>query len=175
MCSRRKQIWKTWCFLLLLLLYLRVLTFLSLSVTFNADYFVLLVIFEASMEDNLMLTEWQSSIWKQFTTFHHQMTDTCKSLTKIHQPKLLVVFARYHFMSTCWQEDPVFRPEFLHLRNQLHEFIEKEVMINVMKNKNSNLTMNRIVKSADIKDWKTGCSAWKLICTKPVAHSLCQA
>ena len=80
------------------------------------------------------------------------MTDTSKRLTKIHQLKLLVVFARYHLMSTCWQEDPVFRPEFLHLRNQLREFIEKEVMINVMKNKNSNLTMNRIVKSADIKD-----------------------
>ena len=48
--------------LLLLLLYLRVLTFLSLPMTFNADYFVLLVIFEASMEDNLMLREWQSSI-----------------------------------------------------------------------------------------------------------------
>ena len=50
---------------------------------------------------------------------------------KKNQMKLIVVFARYHLMKTCWQEDPMFRPEFLHLRNKLLEFIEKEVMINM--------------------------------------------
>ena len=56
------------------------------------------------------------------------MTDTCKKLPKLHQLKLLVVvFARYHLMTICWHEDPIFRPEFIHLRNRLLEFIEKEV------------------------------------------------
>ena len=60
------------------------------------------------------------------------MTDICKKLPKIYQLKLLVVvFARYDVMSTCWQEDPMSRPEFLHLRNTWLEFIEKEVMINM--------------------------------------------
>ena len=60
------------------------------------------------------------------------MTVTCKKLPKINQLKLLnVVFARYHLMNICWHEDPIFRPEFLHLRNRLLEFIEKEVMINM--------------------------------------------
>ena len=53
-------------------------------------------------------------------------------LPKNHQLKLhVVVFARYQLMSTCWHKDPVFRPEFLHLRNRWREFIEKEVMINM--------------------------------------------
>ena len=60
------------------------------------------------------------------------MTHTCKKLPKIHQLNLLlVVFARYHLMNTCWHEDPIFRPEFINLRNRLREFIEKEVMINM--------------------------------------------
>ena len=59
------------------------------------------------------------------------MTDTCKKMPKINQLKLIVVFARYHLMTICWHEDPIFRPEFLHLRNRLLEFIEKEVMINM--------------------------------------------
>ena len=55
-----------------------------------------------------------------------------QKVAKIHQLKLLVVvFARYHLMTICWHEDPIFRPEFIHLRNRLLEFIEKEVMINV--------------------------------------------
>ena len=53
-----------------------------------------------------------------------------KKLPKTYQLKLLVVFGRYRAMSACWQEDPVSRPEFLHLRNTWLEFIEKEVMIN---------------------------------------------
>ena len=62
----------------------------------------------------------------------YEMTDTCKKLPKIHQLKLIVVvFARYHLMTICWHEDPIFRPEFIHLQNRLLEFIEKEVMINV--------------------------------------------
>ena len=60
------------------------------------------------------------------------MTDTCKKLPKIHQLKPLVfVFARYHLMTICWHEDPIFRPEFIHLRDRLLEFIEQEVRINV--------------------------------------------
>ena len=60
------------------------------------------------------------------------MTGTCKKVPKINQLKLLVVvFARYHLMTICWHEDPIFRPEFLHLRKRLLEFIEKEVMINM--------------------------------------------
>ena len=59
------------------------------------------------------------------------MTDTCKKMPKINQLKLIVGFARYHLMTICWHEDPMFRPEFLHLRNRLLEFIEKEVMINM--------------------------------------------
>ena len=112
---------------------LDILTFHSLPITFKvvSDYFVLLVVFEFPMEDNFMLTEWQSSILKRLT-FHHELTDTCKKLPKINQLKLLVVvFARYHLMNICWHEDPIFRPEFLHLRNRLLEFIEKEVMINM--------------------------------------------
>ena len=55
-----------------------------------------------------------------------------EKVAKFHQLKLLVfVFARYHLMNTCWQEEPMIRPEFLHLRNKLREFIEKEVMINM--------------------------------------------
>ena len=74
-----------------------------------------------------------------------------QNVAKNHQLKLLVVFTRYHFMNTCWQEEPIFRPEFLHLRNRLREFIEKEVMLqHVIKSKNSNLTMNTIVRSADL-------------------------
>ncbi|XP_044176851.1 fibroblast growth factor receptor 3-like isoform X1 [Acropora millepora] len=38
----------------------------------------------------------------------------------------------YHLMNTCWQEDPMFRPEFLHLRNKLLEFIEKELYFGLM-------------------------------------------
>ena len=34
-------------------------------------------------------------------------------------------------MSTCWQEEPILRPEFLHIRNKLREFIENEVMKNM--------------------------------------------
>ena len=57
---------------------------------------------------------------------------TQKKLPKIYQLRLLVVvFARYRVMSTCWEGDPVSRPEFLHLRNTWLEFIEKEVMINM--------------------------------------------
>ena len=60
------------------------------------------------------------------------MTGTCKKLPKIHQLKLLVVVsARYHLMIICWHEDPIFRPEFIQLRNRFLEFIEKEVRINV--------------------------------------------
>ena len=60
------------------------------------------------------------------------MTDTSKKLPENHQLKLLVVvFARYHLMNTCWQEEPMLRPEFLHIRNRLRAFIEKEVMINI--------------------------------------------
>ena len=60
------------------------------------------------------------------------MTDTCKKVPINHQLKLfVVVFGRYHLMNSCWQEDPMFRPEFVHLRNKLREFIEKEVMINM--------------------------------------------
>ena len=46
--------------LLLLPCALDILTFLSLPMTFKAvsDYFVSLVVFEVTMEDNLMLTEW---------------------------------------------------------------------------------------------------------------------
>ena len=55
-----------------------------------------------------------------------------EKVAKFHQLKLLnFVFARYHLMNTCWQEEPMIRPEFLHLRNKLREFIEKEVIINI--------------------------------------------
>ena len=55
-----------------------------------------------------------------------------EKVAKFHQLKLLVfAFTRYHLMNTCWQEEPMIRPEFLHLRNKLREFIEKEVMINI--------------------------------------------
>ena len=51
-----------------------------------------------------------------------------QKVAKIHELKLVVVvFARYHLMNICWQEDPIFRPEFIHLRDRLREFIEKEV------------------------------------------------
>ena len=60
------------------------------------------------------------------------MTDPYKKLPKIHQLRLLVVvFPRYHLMTICWHEDPIFRPEFIHLRNRLLRFIEKEVIMNV--------------------------------------------
>ena len=62
------------------------------------------------------------------------MTDTCKTLPKIHhltETCCCCFFVRYHLMNICWQEDPIFRPEFIHLRNRLLEFIEKEVMINM--------------------------------------------
>ena len=75
-------------------------------------------------------------------------------------------------MNTCWQEEPTFRPEFLHLRNRLREFIEKEVMLqHVIKSQNNNLTMNTILRSADLWDQKTGFIAWELLCTRPVPHS----
>ena len=54
-----------------------------------------------------------------------------QKVAKNHQLKVLVVFLRYHLMNTCWQEEPMLRPEFLHIRNKLREFIEKEVMINI--------------------------------------------
>ena len=54
-----------------------------------------------------------------------------QKVAKNYQLKLHVVFARYHLMNTCWQEEPMLRPEFLHLRNKLREFIENEVMINM--------------------------------------------
>ncbi|XP_067041489.1 tyrosine kinase receptor Cad96Ca-like [Acropora muricata] len=38
----------------------------------------------------------------------------------------------YHLMNTCWQEEPMIRPEFLHLRNKLREFIEKELYLGLM-------------------------------------------
>ncbi|XP_044169650.1 tyrosine-protein kinase Src42A-like [Acropora millepora] len=38
----------------------------------------------------------------------------------------------YHLMNTCWHEEPMFRPEFLHLRNKLREFIEKELYLGLM-------------------------------------------
>ncbi|XP_044179330.1 tyrosine kinase receptor Cad96Ca-like [Acropora millepora] len=38
----------------------------------------------------------------------------------------------YHLMTICWHEDPIFRPEFLHLRNRLLEFIEKELYFGLM-------------------------------------------
>ncbi|XP_044165710.1 tyrosine kinase receptor Cad96Ca-like [Acropora millepora] len=38
----------------------------------------------------------------------------------------------YHLMNICWQEDPIFRPEFIHLRNRLLEFIEKELYFGLM-------------------------------------------
>ncbi|KAK2547627.1 hypothetical protein P5673_032369 [Acropora cervicornis] len=38
----------------------------------------------------------------------------------------------YHLMNTCWEEDPIFCPEFLHLRNRLREFIEKELYLGLM-------------------------------------------
>ena len=57
------------------------------------------------------------------------MADTSKKLPNTDYLKLLVVFfPRYHLMSTCWQEEPMLRPEFLHIRNKLREFIENEVM-----------------------------------------------
>ena len=44
------------------------------------------------------------------------MTDTSKTLPKkFHQLKLPVaVFARYHLMNICWQEELHFGPEFPH-------------------------------------------------------------
>ncbi|XP_044168304.1 tyrosine kinase receptor Cad96Ca-like [Acropora millepora] len=38
----------------------------------------------------------------------------------------------YHLMTICWHEDPIFRPEFLHLRKRLLEFIEKELYFALM-------------------------------------------
>ncbi|XP_074609579.1 tyrosine kinase receptor Cad96Ca-like [Acropora palmata] len=38
----------------------------------------------------------------------------------------------YHLMNTCWQEEPMIRPEFVHLRNKLREFIEKELYLGLM-------------------------------------------
>ncbi|XP_067020454.1 uncharacterized protein [Acropora muricata] len=38
----------------------------------------------------------------------------------------------YHLMNTCWQEEPMLRPEFLHIRNTLREFIEKELYLGLM-------------------------------------------
>ncbi|KAK2571273.1 hypothetical protein P5673_003853 [Acropora cervicornis] len=35
-------------------------------------------------------------------------------------------------MTICWHEDPIFRPEFIHLRNRLLEFIEKELYFPLM-------------------------------------------
>ena len=62
----------------------------------------------------------------------YNISSLSDKLRKNHQLKLhVVVFARYHLMNTCWHEDPVFRPEFLHLRNRWREFIEKEVIINM--------------------------------------------
>ena len=55
-----------------------------------------------------------------------------QNVAKNYQLKVLVVFARYHLMNTCWQEEPMLRPEFLHIRNRLREFIEKEVTINIL-------------------------------------------
>ena len=55
-----------------------------------------------------------------------------QEIAKKTSTELLVVFSRYVLMNTCWQEEPMLRPEFLHLRNKLLEFIEKEVMKNVM-------------------------------------------
>ncbi|XP_067023890.1 vascular endothelial growth factor receptor 3-like [Acropora muricata] len=39
----------------------------------------------------------------------------------------------YHLMKTCWQEEPMLRPEFLHLRNKLLEFIEKKLYLGLME------------------------------------------
>ena len=56
-----------------------------------------------------------------------------QEIAKKSSTELLVFFfSRYHLMNTCWQEEPMLRPEFLHLRNKLLEFIEKKVMKNVM-------------------------------------------
>ncbi|XP_067025573.1 tyrosine kinase receptor Cad96Ca-like [Acropora muricata] len=38
----------------------------------------------------------------------------------------------YHLMSTCWQEEPILRPEFLHIRNKLREFIEDELYLGLL-------------------------------------------
>ncbi|KAK2571226.1 Tyrosine kinase receptor Cad96Ca [Acropora cervicornis] len=38
----------------------------------------------------------------------------------------------YHLMSSCWQEDPILRPEFLQIRNKLIEFIENELYLGLM-------------------------------------------
>ncbi|XP_044166492.1 receptor-like tyrosine-protein kinase kin-16 [Acropora millepora] len=38
----------------------------------------------------------------------------------------------YHLMTICWHEDPTFRPEFIHIRNKLLEFIEKELYFGLM-------------------------------------------
>lgn len=35
-------------------------------------------------------------------------------------------------MSTCWQEEPMLRPEFLHIRNKLREFIENELYLELL-------------------------------------------
>ena len=59
------------------------------------------------------------------------MTGIFKKVDKNLSAETTFFFARYHVMSTCWQGDPVSRPEFLHLRNTWLEFIEKEVMINM--------------------------------------------
>ncbi|XP_067023939.1 tyrosine kinase receptor Cad96Ca-like [Acropora muricata] len=38
----------------------------------------------------------------------------------------------YHLMTICWHEDPIFRPEFIYLRDKLLEFIEKELYFGLM-------------------------------------------
>ncbi|XP_044171015.1 tyrosine kinase receptor Cad96Ca-like [Acropora millepora] len=54
----------------------------------------------------------------------------------------------YHVMSTCWQGDPVSRPEFLHLRNTWLEFIEKELYLGLMDQSKYDGT-----KYADVEDF----------------------
>ncbi|XP_015776277.1 PREDICTED: tyrosine-protein kinase Src42A-like [Acropora digitifera] len=53
----------------------------------------------------------------------------------------------YQLMSTCWHKDPVFRPEFLHLRNRWREFIEKELYLGLMDQSKYDGT-----KYADVED-----------------------
>ncbi|XP_067023589.1 tyrosine kinase receptor Cad96Ca-like [Acropora muricata] len=38
----------------------------------------------------------------------------------------------YHLMRTCWQEEPILRPEFLHIRNKLQAFIENELYLGLL-------------------------------------------